>query len=216
MGEAEERMLKMLEDGLITAGEADNLLRALDTGWSANALTRDVPVPGEGTKAGFYESGAYSETAGTRDAPPEMDRFRRLWPMPFFIATGSLLLSGLGLLLMYQAAGEVALIGFLCLWSIFVIAFLAVVLVLLARRAPWLHVRVQEKDGRRIAISLPLPLHLANWGLNLAKYIMPKEQSVYLKTAAVFVDEMKRNPDQEPIIIDVDDDDGDKVQLYFG
>jgi hypothetical protein len=132
------------------------------------------------------------------------------------IAAGSLLLSGLGLALMYQAAGQVALIGLLCIWSIFILALLVTLTIFIARRAAWLHVRIQEKNGRRIAISLPLPLRLANWVLSIARYYVPKEQAVYLQTAAVFVDEMRRNPDQEPIIINIDDDDGDRVQVFIG
>ena len=117
---------------------------------------------------------------------------------------------------MYQSTGQVALIGFMCVWSIFVVALLATVLVLLARKAPWLHVRVQEKGGRRIAISLPLPLRLANWGINIAKFIVPADQSMYLEMAAAFMKQMTNDPDQEPIVINVDDDDGDRVQLYLG
>ncbi len=92
---------------------------------------------------------------------------------------------------------------------------MATALLWLIRKAPWLHVRIQERDGQRFAISLPLPLSLANWGLKAAQYFMPPEQTAYLETAAIFVDEMKKSPDREPIIIDVDDD-GDKVQIYIG
>jgi hypothetical protein len=147
---------------------------------------------------------------------PNYSRFRRFWRIPFIIAAGSLLLSGLGLAFMYQADERVAALGFLCIWSIFVLAFVATILILLARRAPWLHVRVQERDGQRIAISLPLPLQIAHWVLGVARYFVPKEQAMHLETAAAFVSAMQENPDQEPIIIDVDDDDGDKVEIYIG
>jgi hypothetical protein len=93
---------------------------------------------------------------------------------------------------------------------------MAVLLILLSRQVPWLHLRVQEKEGRRIAISLPMPMRLMNWGLGLARHFIPKEQAMHLETAAVLVTVMKDNTDQDPIIIDVDDEDGDKVQIFIG
>jgi hypothetical protein len=204
MSEAEDQILNMLSEGKITAEEANLLLSALETDRSAAIIAGDPVLT--------------SQVVGDaeKNIPPDMTRFQQFLRIPLMIAVGSLLLSGLGLALMYQAAGQVALIGLLCLWSLFIVALLVTVAIFFARRAAWLHVRIQEKSGRRIAISMPLPLRLANWGLNIARYYVPKEQAVYLQTAAVFVDDMRRNPNQEPIIINVDDDDGDKVQVFIG
>ena len=206
MSEAEDQILKMLEEGKITAEEANKLLAVLGPEQSIGTVAGDVVISGMPE----YES------SETQAEPPNYSRFRRFWRIPFIIAAGSLLLSGLGLAFMYQADERVATLGFLCIWSIFVLAFVATILVLLARRAPWLHVRVQERDGKRIAISLPLPLQIAHWVLGIARYFVPKEQALHLETAAAFVSAMQENPDQEPIIIDVDDDDGDKVEIYIG
>jgi hypothetical protein len=206
MSEAEDQILKMLEDGRITAEEADQLLSALGPEQSVGIVAGDAvissPVPPE-----------LEDSQGDR---PDFDRFRGLWLIPFIIAAGSLLLSGLGLAFMYQADESIAALGFLCIWSIFLLAFVATILLLLARRAPWMHLRVQEKDGRRIAISLPLPLGLAHWILGVARNFVPKEQAMHLDTADAFVTAIREDPDREPIIIDVDDDDGDKVELYIG
>lgn len=204
MSEAEDQILNMLSEGKITAEEANTLLSALESDRAAGIIAGD-PV---------LTSQVVSDA--DQNIPPDMSRFQRFLRIPLVIAAGSLLLSGLGLALMYQAAGQVALIGLLCIWSIFILALLVTLTIFFARRAVWLHVRIQEKNGRRIAISLPLPLRLANWVLTIARYYVPKEQAVYLQTAAVFVDEMRRNPDQEPIIINIDDDDGDKVQVFIG
>jgi hypothetical protein len=204
MSEAEDQILNMLSEGKITAEEANTLLSALESDRAAGIIAGD-PV---------LTSQVVSDA--DQNIPPDMSRFQRFLRIPLVIAAGSLLLSGLGLALMYQAAGQVALIGLLCIWSIFILALLVTLTIFFARRAAWLHVRIQEKNGRRIAISLPLPLRLANWVLTIARYYVPKEQAVYLQTAAVFVDEMRRNPDQEPIIINIDDDDGDKVQVFIG
>ena len=205
MGEAEKQILRMLEEGRISAEEANQLLTAIG------------PEHEVGTVAGETVLTPVIDSEDVDEPPFNADRFRnRFWRIPFFIALGSLLVSAIGLTLMYQAAGQVAFIGFLCVWSIFLVAIMATALLLLIRKAPWLHVRIQEQDGQRFAISLPLPLSLANWGIKVAQYFVPSEQVAYLETAGTFIDEMKNSPDREPIIIDVDDDDGDKVQIYIG
>ena len=73
----------------------------------------------------------------------------------------------------------------------------------------------RKQDGHNFAISLPLPLSLANWGIKVAQYFVPPDQVAYLETAGTFIEEMKKSPDREPIIIDVDDDGGGKVQVYI-
>ena len=206
MSEAQDQILKMLEEGTITAEEADRLLAALGPEQSVETVAGDLIVTGV----------PESEPAESTSQPPNYGRYRRFWRIPFIIAAGSLLLSGLGLAFMYQAEEGVATLGFLCIWSIFLLAFLATLLILLARRAPWLHVRVQEQDGRRFAISIPLPMRLASWALGIARYFVPKEQAMHVDTAAAFVTAMQENPGDEPIFIDVDDDDRDKVEIYIG
>lgn len=206
MSEAHDQILKMVEEGTITAEEADRLLAALGPEQSMEAGASDLVVTGSPS----------SGPAASAGRPPDYSRFRRYWRIPFIIAAGSLFLSGLGLAFMYQAEEGVATLGFMCIWSIFLLAFLATILILLARRAPWLHVRIQEKDGRRFAISMPLPMRLASWVLNFVRYFVPQEQAMHVDAAAAFVNAMQENPGQEPIVIDVDDDDGDKVEIYIG
>ncbi|MGD8805158.1 MAG: hypothetical protein PVH65_04880 [Chloroflexota bacterium] len=206
MGEAHDQILKMLEEGKITAEEADRLLTAVG------------PEQGVGQVAGeaVITDLPDEELEAAPAVPSDYSRYRNLWRIPFIIAAGSLLLSGVGLALMYQADERVATLGFLCIWSIFMLAFLATLLLLLARRAPWLHLRVQEQDGQRFAISLPLPLGLAHWIIGIARNFVPERQAAHLETAYAFVTAMRDDPEREPIIIDVDDDDGDKVEVYIG
>lgn len=206
MSEAHDQILKMLEEGRITAEEADRLLTAVGPERSVGQVAGDPVITTQ----------LEDEPGPTQADPPEYGRFRGLWRIPFIIAAGSLLLSGLGLAFMYQADERVATLGFLCVWSIFLLAFLATLLLLFARRAPWLHLRVQEQDGRRFAISLPLPLGLAHWIIGFARAFVPDKQAAHLDTADAFVTAMREDPNRQPIIIDVDDDDGDKVEIFIG
>jgi len=207
MNEAERQILQMVEDGVITAEEADKLLAALGPDEQVSTVAGEPVIT----------SLPYDEDRPEQPVPsPEPDRFRGILGIPLLIAAGSLVISGLGLFLLYQSAGDVATLGFLCVWSIFILALLATLLIFLARRAPWVHVRVQEKSGRRIAISLPLPLGIAGWGLGIARRYISEEQAIHLDTAATFIQAMRDSPGKEPIVIDVDDGDGDKVQVYIG
>jgi hypothetical protein len=199
----------MLEEGKITAEEADQLLAAIGPERRASQVAGKLVI-----------TDAPEQNPGVADAEPADYRsygsFRGLWRIPFIIAASSLLLSGLGLAFMYQADERVATLGFLCIWSVFLLGLLATLLLLSARRAPWLHLRVREQDGQRFAISLPLPLGLAHWIISIARNFVPAKQARHLETADAFVTAMRDDPRREPIIIDVDDDDGDKVEIYIG
>lgn len=204
MGEAEERILEMLAEGTITAEEAEELLAAISADDQVEPL-----------------SGAVIEAPEIQDAkphspPPDLSRFRRWWQIPLFIALGSAIVTGAGLILMYQSTEQIALLGFMCIWSIFLIAFFASLLLLLARRSTWFYIKVEEKDGSRFAFGMPMPLGLVNWSIKVASPFVPDKQAAHLETASAFVSVMKDDPEVVPIVIDVDDEDGDKVQIYIG
>ena len=216
MSEARKQILQMLEDGKVTADQAMELLQAL-----APAETEDID---------HYETDAYViETAEKMEPltgeviqpaePPNLDRYRRFWQIPFFVSLGALIVSGLGLRSLYQASDGGITFWFVCVWSIFIFTFIITSLAFLSRQAAWLHVRVREKAGKRISISFPLPLGLASWGLNLARTFVNYEERDKLDMAASFLDAARdnlRTPDSEPLVINVDDEDGDQVQIYIG
>jgi hypothetical protein len=167
MSEAQDQILKMLEEGKISAKEADNLLAAIGPEEDVSLVAGEAVV-----------TSAWEEEPDTPPDPPDYGRYRNMWRIPFIIAAGSLLLSGLGLAFMYQDDTRIAALGYLCVWSIFLLAFVVTLLLLLSRRAPWLHLRVQEQDGHRFAISLPLPLGLAHWIIGIARNFVPKEHAM--------------------------------------
>lgn len=208
MGEAEERILEMLQDGIITAEEASNLLAALQPDDQIDIVAGDAVI----TKGAPDENGP----AGDQPVlPPDLVRFRHFWRFPFFVALAGLLLAATGLFLLYQAE-NVALLGFMCLWSLFLFAFLVTALTLWVRQAPWVHIRIQEKQGRRIAISVPMPMRLMGWAMRIGRRFVSQDQAMHLETAASLMQAMREDPDGQPLFIDVNDEDGDKVQVYIG
>jgi len=197
MNEAQQ-ILQMLQEGKITADEASELLAALQPG---------NPPPGLG------------EGRGGGTLLPDLERFRRLSQIPFYVALGVLVLSGWGLYAIYRHAEYRVTAGLVWMLIFFILVVGATAIAFWMRMAPWLHVRIQEGDGgKRIAISLPLPLALAGWGMNLARRFVKDEAVTYLDTAAELLKAMKGSlgtSRADPIAIDVDDD-GGRVQVYIG
>lgn len=209
MSETRRQLLQLVQDGKITADQAVALLSALEPD-EARESSADEPSPSEALVGELIHPTAL---------PPEIDRFRRFWQIPFFIALGFLVLTGLGLRSIYQASAGAITFWFVCLWSLFILAFVLTMLAFLSRRAAWIHVRIKEKTGRHIAISLPLPLGLAGWGLNIARGFTANTQRDKLDTAAAFLAAARANlqePGADPLIVRIDDDDGDQVEVYIG
>jgi hypothetical protein len=207
--EVEQKILQMVQDGVLTSSEAAKLLETLAADREAEEL--DEPWQEDTAVTTITPEGEVIAAAEM----PDMDWFRDFWQIPFFIALTILLLSGWGLWSVSKAtAGVVAFFGFLCLTPLFVLAFIAVLLSFWSQYAYWLHVRVREKGGTRIAISLPLPLILIRFALRIAGRYVGENKAANLFTASELLAAM--GAQDEPLYIAVDDDDGDQVQIYIG
>jgi len=208
MGQAEQQILQMLSDDVISAEEAGKLLNALKsktmspTAYNADE-SQDEAIEGE------------IVTPLSTAPPPELRRYRRLWLIPLLAAVGLILLSGIGLFFLYQAENP-AFLGFLCLWPILVASMFAAVTLALAQRSTWLYLNVEDQSGTRIRLAFPLPLRVANWAVRIARPFVPGDQRAHLEMAASMASAIGISPDFEPIFIDLDDGRGDKVQIYIG
>lgn len=213
MSEARRQILQMLQEGKVTADQAMELLQALEPSEQIPALTgadvEDVEDIGEALTGEVIQPAE----------PPDMERYRRFWQIPFFIAIGAVIISGLGLRSLYRSADGAITFWFICVWSVFVMTSILTVLAFLSRRATWLHVRIKERKGRRISISLPLPLGIASWGLDIARGFVGDDVREKIDMASGFLAAARdnlRSPESDPLMINVDDDDGDQVQVFIG
>jgi hypothetical protein len=102
-----------------------------------------------------------------------------------------------------------------CGWSFFVIALILIGIGWWSRESRWVHVRVQEDDGDHFKISLPLPLGLVGRGVGFARRFTDDEMGSNLSMAASVISTMATMPEDEPILVEVDDKDGDHVQIYI-
>lgn len=201
MSEERRHVLQMLQDGTISTEQAMELLDALN---NDSEEEMDIISGDE-----VYKS----------EPPPNMNKYRRFWKIPFFISLTVLLLFGFWLRAIYLSSEGAITFAFICIWSLFMFAGFVTLLSFLSRRSTWLHVRVKERNGTRIAISMPLPLRLANWGIGIAKGFVDDNTRGHLTMASEFINAARdtmSEPGADPLFIDVDDDDGDHVEVYIG
>ena len=179
------------------------------------SFSAEEPVQDE--SAPNAEPGVYTKSPST-GLPEGADKWRRWWMIPLWIGVGITVLGGLFMAWAFQASG----LGFwfIC-WSVF-FAFGLLILVLAAqsRTARWLHLRVKQKPGESpgtIALSFPLPLGLARWVMRVFGQWIPKTNGASpddILTALDAVDETVSY--ENPIYIEVDDEDGERVEIYIG
>jgi hypothetical protein len=147
--------------------------------------------------------------------PEEIQKWKRWWVIPMWVGIAITVIGGM---LMY-AAFAVNGVGFwfACTWFPFMLGVFVMALAWSSRTAPWLHVRVHQRPGQtpqKIAISFPLPIRLAGWGLRTFGHHIPNMDGVDLDGVMHAIDESAK--DGTPFFIDVDDEDGERVQVFIG
>jgi len=248
MSEAEDRMriLEMIENGQISTDQGVLLLQALLIGETPESPPPEAPLPEEtannfaqefhitGTIAESFPAAieareteqpgikANLEAAGVKlgsapiALPPEIEKWRRWWMLPVW-AGGGLTLTGAGF--MYWALRSAGLgFWFTCAALPFLLGILVIALAWQTRNSPWLHLRVQQKPGRRpehIALSLPIPPKFTAWFLRTFGSHIQGLQSSSLDELILAVSQGASA--QNPLYIQVDEGQtGEKVEIYLG
>jgi hypothetical protein len=138
--------------------------------------------------------------------------WRRYWVYP--AAAGAVVLAlGLFVVTIITAAGRGR--GWLvCGWPLLVLGALVLVLSVWSRWTRWLHVRIREKGGKRIAISFPLPLGPAAWILRIVQPFVPKLKNTGLDDLIIA---MRHSKQDELLHVQVQEgEDEDQVEVYIG
>lgn len=204
---AEERkqILKMVEDGKVSAEEAAQLMRALDESAEEQIELLDA-APGfrsEKTEA------------------PEFDEVRkraRRWAMiPLWTGVFLTVLTTWGMYSIQQNIGYN--FWFYCLTLPLLFGILLITLGAGGQSSRWLYINVDRTRAqdwpRKITFALPLPLGLVSWFLrNFGHNIDGMSDSSIDKvvTAIAMTDHIT-----EPLVVNVDDTDDDaRVQIYIG
>jgi hypothetical protein len=228
-----KKILEMIEQGVISAQDGVKLLDALDGESEVSTLPEIEASPEVAQPTVNFadeipdDFGDAPEEVLEPDAvyhpeplpqPPDTDeinKWKRWWVIPMWMGVGITVIGGA---LMYAAFARSGVgFWFACAWFPFMLGVLVMALAWASRTAPWLHVRVHQRPGetpQKIAISFPLPIRLAGWGLRTFGHYIPNMEGVDLEGVMNAIDESAK--DGTPFFVDVDDEDGERVQVFIG
>ena len=204
--EEQRRILKMVEDGKISADEAMTLIRALEQDAAEDAQMEVFDVP------------AYADAAPV-DAPEFEEvkaRARRFAMIPLWIGVGvTILFAGL----MYSAMQSSGFgFWFYCLTFPFLLGVFLIAISAGGMSSRWLFVDVHQKPGEkpgRITLGFPAPLGLVSWSMrNFGHHIHGMDRA----KADTIADMIKATASSKsPLIVNAqDDEDGERVMVYIG
>lgn len=204
-------LLQKVERGEISAEEASRLLEQM----------QDYQVfepEQEGSKS--YHAAGEDQDSETLTATGDLrkfGRFTRWWIIPY---TFGVLITALGAFWIYLGwnGGEITF-GFWIAWLPFIsgVAFMA--LSWRARASHWIHLRVQQQQGRRperFTISMPLPLGIIKWANRTFGHHFPQEvRGIDLDD---FIDSIEESVTSDnPIYVWVDDaKEQQQVEIWIG
>ena len=203
--EERKQILKMVEDGRISAEEAAKLMRALD----------------ESAEEQIDVIEAAPDFGSEKTAAPEFDEVRkraqRFAMIPLWIGVFLTVLTAWGMYSIQQNIGYN--FWFYCLTLPLLFGILLTALGAGGQSSRWLYVNVDRTRAqdwpRNITIALPLPLGLVGWFLrNFGHNIHGLSRTNVDEVLAAIL--MTKNI-TEPLIVNVDEtDDGERVQIYIG
>jgi hypothetical protein len=194
----QKQILKMVEDGKISAEEAMQLIRALDEAEAGTEIFETAAGPGVGRSG------------------PEFDevraRARRFASIPLWIGVFVTVLSSYWLFALVQRSSYG--FWFACAWFPLLLGVLLVALSVSGSNMRWLYVNIEQAAGEwpgHITLGFPLPLGLAGWALrNFGHYARGMDEA----RVAGILSLLAGADSREPVIVNVDE--GERVQVYIG
>jgi|YNPNPStandDraft_1061719.scaffolds.fasta_scaffold00912_9 hypothetical protein len=136
---------------------------------------------------------------------------QQLWHVVFW--PGVALLVGGALLVASVYAWDVAVGWLACGWPLCALGVLLVILGWWMHESRWLALRVQQQDGRRV--SLAIPLEPAAFALRVASPFVPQLRETGVDEILMSIAEEARAG--RPLVVDVEDrEDGEQVQIIVG
>lgn len=221
MSEEERRqVLEMVQSGKISAEQGLELLKVLredDDALSLPASDDEQPASSSSQPLG-YEAIADlppdDQSGSSPDPGLGTKHWRDWWWIPLWIGVGVTIVSGILMFLAYQSGGFG--FWFACTWFPFLLGVAVMALAATSRTAHWLHIRIKQKPGespQKIAFSFPIPVRFTGWFLRTFKHTIPGLNEI------PNMDEMlkaldKVSPDA-PFYVNVDEGDGERVEVYI-
>ncbi|HXF84029.1 MAG TPA: hypothetical protein VNK49_01450 [Anaerolineales bacterium] len=206
--EERRQILKMVEEGKITAEEAAKLMRVLGEDSAKAEATPSITESGSGVEG----SAAFASTFNTIKA-----RVKRY--MLISLLVGVFMIVGSAWIIYAMRQNAVASFWFFCMMFPLMLGVLLIVLGAGGRSSRWLYVNVDRRNGkdgpRRIVLGFPLPFGFLMWLLRTFRLKVKDVDQSIIARAVEMVNAMGQSA--EPIILDVNDsEDGEHVQVYIG
>ena len=205
-----QQILKMIEDGKISAEQGLTLMQAL-----SDEPEDEMPVIGE--PADVEDIPAAANEAQSHPTDPEFDRkigqFKRLWTIPLWLGVGIAVAGAYWMFSALKVSGPG--FWFYFAWLPFLFGVLMLSLAFSSRTSRWIYINVTQKPGQSPRhIVLVFPLALVSWVLQFVKGAgSDRERGVASEVMeAVF----QSTRSDEPLLVDVNDEDGEHVQVYIG
>lgn len=182
-------------------------------------------VVSEGRSSGEWSGSAGGERTSAEDTgerlpphadtiPSDVERWKRWWMIPFWVGVGVTVFGALLMFLAWQAWQFS--FWFACTWMPFLLGVMLIVLALASSRMRWLHLRVSKPGGagmRKVNISMPLPIRIIGW---IMKVVGSRVPEVREKGIDQMVMVLEATSADQPFYVEVNDDDGDHVEIYIG
>ncbi len=216
-----QQILKMIDEGKISAEQGLVLMQALgdepeddDMPELPDALPpASGPLPDHETEADDSARSSRAERKTDPEFDRKVNRFRSLWVIPLWIGVAITITGAYWMFATLQASGFG--FWFYCAWLPFLLGVLVTAFGFSSRTSRWIYVNVKQKPGqtpRRIVIAFPLSL--VSWVINFVKYNIPfSERGAAVEVMQAVFDSTKST---EPLMVDVEEEDGEHVQVYIG
>jgi hypothetical protein len=194
-----QQVLKMVEQGKISANEGLKLLQALADDGPVEVVETIETEPTEG------------EVRSDADFDQKIGRFRRLWTIPFW---SGILLTILSACWMFSALHSA--FWFAVAFLPFLLGVALTVIGLESRASRWIYIKVQQNAGQEPGlIAFSFPLSVVGWLVGLLGGYIPSFQKGVVDDVlqAVF----RSTESSEPLFVDVHEAGGRQhVQVYIG
>lgn len=195
MTDEQDKILSMLEEGTISAEEADVLLAAVE---------EDVD-----------DSSPHMKAAYPVGSPPDRGQVSEAWRLPFNISLVVAALSGSLLWRARRASRLANVVLTILLLPVMLVSGSFALFLYLSRSGPWLYMRIRGREGQRFAFSLPFPLE---WARSAIQFIQSQEPDVEVREkldmAGEFLAAVDSSDIQEPVSIDISDE-GGRIEIYL-
>jgi hypothetical protein len=209
MGEAVLEVLRMIEEGTISAEEGERLLAAMKGGEPDDQTEDDQPEEETSSPPPTGEPSPDQESEPVPAGGPA--GWQHIWIYP--LIGGIVVLALAGFWTDRLVDGGVKQGWLACSIPLMVFGGLLALLAWWSSQARWLHVRVRDEE-KHIKISMPLPLRPAAWLVRLARPWVPQFQDTAIDELILSLDEIDN--EEGLLVVQVDEGDGEQVQVYFG